>query len=580
MKTRHSSLVRLFTPIAFLCVCVSAQAATVDKADNATNLNVAGAWVGDVIPGTTDVARWNNAVTTANTTLLGGNLSWKGLTVADPGGAVSIGAGNILTLGSSGIDMSSATQSLNIGSGVTLLGNTSQSWQVGNGAQLTIGGALVGGGGGVVNISTVGTGLVNVSSGVATSRLSFATFNGLDVAALDASKNVVAATSVFTYVNPAGGNSSGTVVGIDVQTTTAGATQAYRHSNSLTLTNGVRFNAANTQASSWTVDTSSAGRLGTLPHIIVTSNVGAQDIIYNGVGGLRAATNGGELYLHQLNASGRLIFNTTISNNNAASSLTKTGAGTVVIASASGYSGVTRIDEGTFQLGNAGTVGSVGSTSIINNGNLSFNRTDTYSAGYAVSGAGSLTQAGTGTLTLSNTSTYTGATTVSAGTLLVNGALGNTATAVNGTAILGGTGSIDGAVTVAATAFLAAGDNGIESFGVGSAVINGSLLTQFSGTGSGTIDLLAATGNLDIANATLDFSLVGGGSALDDASYIFATYGSLTGSAFSSVLNLPTGYEVDYAFGGNNIALVAVPEPTSVLLGSLGLLALFRRRRS
>ncbi|GAA5118828.1 autotransporter-associated beta strand repeat-containing protein [Luteolibacter yonseiensis] len=579
MKTRQSSVLRPLAPAGFLYLCLSAHGATVNKADNATNLNLSGAWLGDVVPGTADVAEWNSAVTGGNSTILGGNLSWKGLKVVDPGGDVGIGSGSVLTLGSSGIDMSAATRNLAIGSGVTLLQNTSQSWQVGNGVQLTIGGTLTGGGGGVANLSTAGSGLINVSSGTTTSRLSFATLNGVDVAALDASKNVVNATSVFTYVNPAGGNSSGTVVGIDVQTTTAGSTQAYRHSNSLTLTNGVRFNAANTQASSWTVDTSSAGRLGTLPHIIVTSNVGAQDIFYNGSGGLRAGSNGGELYLHQLNTSGRLVFNTTIINNNSASSLTKTGAGTVVIASASGYSGVTRINEGTFQLGNGGTVGSVGSTSIINNGNLSFNRTDTYAAGYVVSGIGSLVHEGTGTLTLTNNSTYTGATLVSAGTLLVNGSLGNTTTVVNGTATLGGTGTLGGSVTVASTAFLAAGDNGIESLGVGSAVINGRLLTQFDGTGAGTIDLLAAAGNLDISNATLDLSLVGGGAALDDAAYVFASYGSLTGAAFSSVLNLPGGYQIDYAFGGNNIALVAVPEPAGVLLGSLGLLAVLRRRR-
>ncbi len=392
-----------------------ASAEDITKAFNGDDLNLGSSWVGGAVPGVNDVALWNNTVTGSNTTLLGGNLSWSGIRISDPGGAVTISAGNTLTLGKSGIDMSAATQNLSIASGVTLLANTSQSWQVGDGRLLTIGGSLTGGGGGVVNFSTVGSGAINISSGTASSRLSFATLNGFDVAALDASKNVVNATSVFTFVNPAGGSTSGTVVGIDVQTTTAAATQAYRHSNSLTVTNGVRFNAANTQATSWTVDTSSAGRVGTLPHIIVTSNVGAQDVFYNGLGGIRAASSGGELFLHQLNSSGRLVFNTTI-NGNGSSSLTKTGAGTVVIASASGYTGATRINEGTFQLGNAGTVGSVGSTSIINNGNLTFNRTDTIAAGYNISGSGSVTQAGSATLSLTGTNTYTGATNFNAGT--------------------------------------------------------------------------------------------------------------------------------------------------------------------
>jgi autotransporter-associated beta strand protein len=186
-----------------------------------------------------------------------------------------------------------------------------------------------------------------------------------------------------------------------------------------------------------------------------------------------------------------------------------------------------------------------------------------------------LTKVGSGKLTLDGTSTYTGTTTVSAGTLLVNGALGNTAVNVTG-GTLGGTGTIGGAVTVSSGAFLAPGAS-IESLEVASAVINGTLVTEYDGTGLGTIDLLTVTGALDITNATVDFNLFG--TALDDASYVFATYGSLIGSSFFSEIDVPTGYQIDYAFGGNNIALVAVPEPAAAFLGSVGLLALLGRRR-
>jgi len=53
-----------------------------------------------------------------------------------------------------------------------------------------------------------------------------------------------------------------------------------------------------------------------------------------------------------------------------------------------------------------------------------------------------------GSLTLAGTNTYSGATTISNGTLLVSGAIGNSAVTVKAGATLGGTGSFGGAVTV------------------------------------------------------------------------------------------------------------------------------------
>ena len=87
------------------------------------------------------------------------------------------------------------------------------------------------------------------------------------------------------------------------------------------------------------------------------------------------------------------------------------------------------------------------------------------------------------------------------------------------------------------------------------------------------------SGDLDISLAAVDFADISTGPVgLSGIAYIFATYGTLTGSQFASVVDLPAGYTLDYAYGGNNIALV--PEPTAALLGALGLLGLLRRRRA
>ena len=64
-------------------------------------------------------------------------------------------------------------------------------------------------------------------------------------------------------------------------------------------------------------------------------------------------------------------------------------------------------------------------------------------------GAGSLLKQDPGTITLGGANTYTGGTSISAGSLLVNGSLANGAVFVSTSATLGGIGAIGGEVTVA-----------------------------------------------------------------------------------------------------------------------------------
>lgn len=133
-------------------------AATIAKANNTTNLDVGGSWTGGVTPGVNDIASWTATVTGANSTLLGSNQSWRGLSVVAPGGLATIGAGNTLTLGYSGITMSAATQNLTISSGLSLLANSSQTWNVTAGRTLTLNtGTFTRNSGSSVNIQGAGT---------------------------------------------------------------------------------------------------------------------------------------------------------------------------------------------------------------------------------------------------------------------------------------------------------------------------------------------------------------------------------------------------------------------------------------
>ncbi|WP_075090214.1 hypothetical protein [Verrucomicrobium spinosum] len=125
--------------IAAFCMALpSAHGDTIIKADNADALNLGTSWSGGLVPGTNDVAQWDSSVTGVNTVNLGADAGWRGLSVLNPGGAVEISGANTLTLGASGIDMSSAAVDLTLSSGLSLLGNTQQSWKVAAGRTLNL----------------------------------------------------------------------------------------------------------------------------------------------------------------------------------------------------------------------------------------------------------------------------------------------------------------------------------------------------------------------------------------------------------------------------------------------------------
>ncbi len=99
-------------------------------------------------------------------------------------------------------------------------------------------------------------------------------------------------------------------------------------------------------------------------------------------------------------------------------SLTKSGAGTLTLMGTNIYAGGTTISDGTLQIGNGGTTGSIAGD-VVNNGTLIFNRSNDLTFAGVISGTGSLVQAGTGTTVLTGNNTYTGVTTISQGTLQI-----------------------------------------------------------------------------------------------------------------------------------------------------------------
>src|SRR5690348_8915931 len=157
MKNRNRKFRRLVsksfskTPVlaGILLAAGAAHAASIFKADNTNDLNLVGSWSGGVVPTNTDVATWDSTVTAAYTNLLATNTTWAGLKISNPAGPVTINststnanAGATLTLGASGLDMSTASQDLTFGGPVALLSANTQNWILGSGRTLTLNAAL------------------------------------------------------------------------------------------------------------------------------------------------------------------------------------------------------------------------------------------------------------------------------------------------------------------------------------------------------------------------------------------------------------------------------------------------------
>jgi autotransporter-associated beta strand protein len=224
--------------------------------------------------------------------------------------------------------------------------------------------------------------------------------------------------------------------------------------------------------------------------------------------------------------------------------------------------GTTTIKIGT--LGGAGTFYNAGLEVGNNNGSSTFSG--------IISGVSSVKKAGTGLWILNGANTYTGTTTVSAGTLTVNGSLaagtvtvadgatlnlvgsaagslivstGGTAT-VNGTVsgLLANSGTVKGTGTITGNSSLA--NNSVTmpgSTSIGTLTFGGNLSMAASASlnmqvtgGTTACDKLAITGTLT-CNGTLNVSLISG-TLVSGAVYQLFSAGTILGTF--STINLPT----------------------------------------
>jgi len=547
------------------CLCLPiTHAATIFKANNANNLNLAAAWSNSVAPGASDVATWNHLVVNYTNSALGANLSWSGIKILDPAGPITFAAGYTLTNGASGIDLSQATNSLTLSNNVVL--NANQTWNVTNGQTLAVAGVVSGarvltitnsgtvilgaantysGGTAISNgivqpntISSFGAGTVTNSGGTLLLR-------GFPAAGIMANAFCVAGTSLIdmaggTVAYNLNGAWSGNGTILITNDTGSGSTLTFGGGTGGDMAN---FSGAITVISTNAAGTGSAGNLR-FNNTSTENNFGSASAGFNlGTGAINLQNrNAGTISLGELTGgpatsldgdsstvgatvwsiggkNTSMTFAGTIKDHAVGqiSAVTKVGAGTLTLRGNNTYSGPTTISSGALQIGDGATsgAGTLGTAWVTNNSVLIFARPDAVTVGNAISGGGNLVQAGANVLTLTAGNTYSGATMVSNNGTILIGAPG---AIPSGTALILGGGGTAGTVDLFGNTLSAGAlNNGGGSSGatIGSSasvpatlIFNGTAPSTFSGAiqdtlpgGSSTVALAVQGGTLTLTGA-------------------------------------------------------------------------------
>ncbi|HFL1236540.1 TPA: autotransporter-associated beta strand repeat-containing protein [Salmonella enterica subsp. enterica serovar Meleagridis] len=147
------------------------------------------------------------------------------------------------------------------------------------------------------------------------------------------------------------------------------------------------------------------------------------NLILDGEGSLGSSISG----LNSVTSSGDwTLSGATMNLSGTTNSALWVKSGTLIVNGAMTAKGAT-VDSGTtLQIGNGGTLGAFNGD-IVDNGTLTFNRSDAAAYGSVISGSGNVVKQGGGELTLSNNNSYSGGTTIAEGTLTATagGALGS-----------------------------------------------------------------------------------------------------------------------------------------------------------
>lgn len=500
------------------------------KANNTTNLNIASSWTANSgFPSSTaDTATWNSTVTGANTVSLGGAITAGTITIANPGGLVTLNAATTttLTVGSGGFDLSSATQNLDINGPIQIVLAANQPWSVASGRRLATGTEISG----AYVITKNGTGLLQLNNS--------GTFSGITLNA--GSVWVVASGAGLT--TPIGARTSTTAV---------------------TIANGgkLEFQANDVIATAVNINETN------LPQITLNGNADNGTYLfatrYNGVGNVtlnsawlvQASTDGGSFRGWQFIGTITSTGTSRISSNN------------------STPNHLNGIAPTTFNV-TSGTLTIEASAPLID-------------ASPAQAGAGALTKSGAGTLTVAAANTFTGAVSVSAGTLNANSAtaLGAASSTAGISVSSGATLSLGGAsnITYTAPRTLTLAGTGVSGT-TGALVINNAVTNTFSGIAltAGTLIRASESGTLTAPvttnNHNLTFTVAASktltlpSTSVISASTSTVSYNTVSGDTGTAVVSAQNLYTNPTVINQGTVRVGAsyIGSPGSVTSGPLG----------
>ncbi len=516
------------------------------------------------------------------TTLNGGKLVLQN-TYSSSGFAISSGATLEFNVASGSRDLASTTFSgsgtlAKTGMGSSGWGASSATFAMGAGSLIEVQEGTFGGGSHANENWSANLSGLNVAGG--------ATFNGVEanvrVDALTGAGTITSGYPGAGYQNFTFGvnNGSGIFSGSLTDSDSAAANFVKAGSGTQTLTGTLNYDGTTTVSGGtlelpdgdWKTGGLYSGGTGASGTIIV--GAGATLSTSAGVTGLQ---NG--LVLNGGTVSSRGLTHSNYRNLLLESNITAAGAATSTISSEISLRGNRSID--------------VGTDSTLNiTGGIANDGFDGGSQG--------ITKIGDGMLHLTGTSTYSGATTITDGTLIVNGSIStsNMTTVENGAA-LSGSGTV-GSLTVNSGASLNPGNSpGILTVD-GDYSQAGALTIEIAGLIAGSqhdqLNVNRVSGDSSVSlSGSLVTAFSGGSYTNGNLLFILlndgndAISGTFSGLAQDAIVTTYGGFDWKISYtadatgttfiGGNDVALMAVPEPGSVLLGSLGMLALLRRKR-
>ncbi|MGC8099925.1 Ig-like domain-containing protein [Metapseudomonas otitidis] len=528
----------------------------------------------------------------SGTLTLSGSNTYGGATTVSGGtlsifGDSNLGGDTVTLAGGTVLDVSGATT---INNAIVLTGNSS----IGNSNAVTLSGAISG----AYDLTKTGSGTLTLSGSnsygatyVSAGTLSVSSDANLGSGAVNLAAGSTLLVSSATTIDNAivlGGNATVSAA--------ANATLSGVISGAFTLTksgvNTLTLSGSNTYGAT----TVSAGTLS----VASDSNLGNGTVTL--ASGSTLAVTSATTIDNAIALSGSATVdtaaNTTLSGViSGSNSLTKSGASTLTLTGSNTFTGSTSVNAGTLSIASDANLGA-GALNLANGTTLQITGTTTIdnalaltglvtvNAGAAatlsgtISGTGSLTKTGASNLTLSGSNTNSGATTVAAGTLVVDGSTNSTTTVASG-ATLAGSGTLGGDVTVQSGGTLSPGGTGVATLTVNGnlTLASGSTLAlDINGATAGTgYDRVVVNGAVDVSGATLAVThgyAAGSGDSYtvivnDAADAVTGTFSGVSEGTKINASGNGTELTTSYIGGsGNDLTLTAPIAPTVTSVSS------------